>query len=85
MVNPESYTVGYGTTIKEPLISKNSGSHITEIMVIRKKSFLDNQMSFMSSMNIPINERIWWLIYFILDTKTSQKSIQRKVYNQSFY
>jgi hypothetical protein len=36
--------------------SKNSGNPITKMMVIRKNSFLANQMAFMSSMNIPINE-----------------------------
>jgi hypothetical protein len=36
--------------------SCNSGIPITKIMVIRKNSFLANQMAFMSSMNIPINE-----------------------------
>jgi hypothetical protein len=57
MENPASYQVGYRAIIKELLIPKNCGIHITEIMIIRKKRFyLANQMSFMSSINIPINE-----------------------------
>ena len=56
MVTPASCTVGNRDILKELLIWKNSGSPITEIMVIRKKSILAKQMSFMSSMHIPINE-----------------------------
>ena len=57
MENPASYKVGYRAIIKELLIPKNCGIHITKIMIIRKKRFyLANQMSFMSSINILINE-----------------------------
>jgi hypothetical protein len=53
MENPASYKVGYRAIIKELLIPKNCGIHITKIMIIRKKRFyLANQMSFMSSINI---------------------------------
>ena len=63
---------------EERYISKNSGKPYKNTN-LDKEDILVNQKSVMSSLNIPINEKKLWIIYFILDTKISEESIFREV------
>ena len=48
-----------------------------------KEDILANHKSFMSSLNIPINDENCEFIYFILDIKISEESVFKQIYSST--